>query len=515
MPNTSQISPTVVSCYGGLVLNRDVFTMRPGEAIKLQNFEPDIEGGYKKISGTAKYNTTIVTQVSSSSERLMMVAIFNDAIIAGRGGTVYSGTTGSWTSRATSKGTTYTYDFDKFNYDGNDKIIIATGSAAAFTLNTSYTEDVINATGGGSAPTNPKYVKSFANHMWYSGMSDATSTLQFSGPFTEDDFDTGGGTIKVGDVITGMKVFRDTLFVFCEDSIYKVTGTSDSDFALAEVSKDVGTLTHHSVQELGGDLIFLAKDGFRTIAGTERIGDVELGTVSKQIQARIDDIGYDNIVATVIGAKSQYRLFYPTTDGSEKSAKGIISVLKANPETGTLGFEYADIKGVKPACMDTDLISNVETTVYGGYDGYIYNMQSGNVWTYAAETENISAFYRSPDLSLGDPGIRKSMQRVLLNYASSQSIDTTNQTFELKYNFEDTSTPQPSAYALREGGAGAFYGSGNYGTAIYAVESSIPLARHAVEGSGFVVALKLNDASSKSPISLKGYEMEYVNGGRR
>ncbi len=167
MPNTSQISPTVVSCYGGLVLNKDVFSMKPGEALKLQNFEPDIAGGYRKLTGTAKFNSTIVTQVSSSTERLMMVAIFNDIVIAGRGGTVYSGTTsGSWTSRATSKGTTYTYDFDKFNFDGNDKIIIATGSAAAFTLNTSYTEDIINATGGGTAPTNPKYVKSFANHMW-------------------------------------------------------------------------------------------------------------------------------------------------------------------------------------------------------------------------------------------------------------------------------------------------------------------------------------------------------------
>ena len=51
MPNTSQIQPTVVSCYGGLVLNRDVFTMRPGEALQLTNFEPDIEGGYKKVYG--------------------------------------------------------------------------------------------------------------------------------------------------------------------------------------------------------------------------------------------------------------------------------------------------------------------------------------------------------------------------------------------------------------------------------------------------------------------------------
>ena len=77
MPNTSQISPTVVSCYGGLVLNKDVFSMKPGEALKLQNFEPDIAGGYRKLTGTAKFNSTIVTQVSSSTERLMMVAIFN------------------------------------------------------------------------------------------------------------------------------------------------------------------------------------------------------------------------------------------------------------------------------------------------------------------------------------------------------------------------------------------------------------------------------------------------------
>jgi len=516
VPNTSQITPTVVSCFGGLTLNKDVFSMRPGEALSLQNFEPDIAGGYKKISGTAKYNSTIVPQVSVSSERLNLVAIFNDLIVAARGGTVYTGSSsGSWTSRATSKGTANTYDFDKFNFSGTEKIIIATGSASAFTLDTSYTEDIINATGGGTAPTNPKFVKSFANHMFYGGMSNATSTLTFSGPYTEDDFDTGGGTIVVGAIITGLKVFRDTLFIFCEDSVYKITGTSSSDFALAEVAKDVGTISHHSIQELGGDLLFLSKDGFRTIAGTERIGDVELGTVSKQIQKRITDIGYDNVTSVVIGDKSQYRLFYPPDSTIETSCKGIIAVLKANPETGTLGFEYSDIKGIKPACCHSDLISNVETTIYGGYDGYVYNMESGNVFTYASTTANISAFYRSPDLSLGDPGIRKSMQRVLLNYDANDSIDTTNQTFQLRYNFEDTNTPQPDAYSLREGGGQNFYGSGSYGTGIYAAESGIPLARHSVEGSGFVVALKLNDTSSKTPISLKGYELEYVNGGRR
>ena len=126
MPNTSQIAPTVVSCFGGLVLNKDIFSMRPGEALQLQNFEPDIAGGYKKILGTTAYNSNIVPQVSSASEIVDMVAIFNDVVLAARGGTVsYAGTSGSWTSITTGKSTSFRYDFERYNYNGTEKIMIA------------------------------------------------------------------------------------------------------------------------------------------------------------------------------------------------------------------------------------------------------------------------------------------------------------------------------------------------------------------------------------------------------
>ena len=512
MPDTSQITPFTASCGGGLVLNKDVFTMHPGEALQLSNFEPSIEGGYRRLNGTTKYNSTIVPQVSSSNERIQFSAIFNDIIIAARGGTVYSGTTsGSWTSRATSKGTTNTYDFDKFNFDGNDKIIIATGEAAAFTLNTSYSEDVINATGGGTAPTNPKFVKSFANHMFYAGMSNATSTLTFSGPYTEDDFDTGGGSIIIGDVITGLKVFRDELFVFCETSIFKIAGTSSSNFAKAEVAKGIGSTSHHSIQELGGDLIFLAADGLRTIAGTARIGDIELGTVSKQIQDRINDITHDNITALVIGSKSQYRLFYPEDGGAESSSKGIISVIKSNPNTQQMGFEYADIKGLKVSSCDSDLIGNTETTISGGYDGYIYKQDSGNIWTRATTTSNLDATFRSPDMTMGDPGIRKNMQRVNLNWKPEGEVDAS---MFIQFNYNDIETPQPDVISLTSLGGGAFFGTGTFGSAAFG-QGDLPITRKTIEGSGFAVALKLTDTSSNIPWALKGFEMEFTPGGRR
>ena len=43
----SDLQPFTASIGGGLVLNKDVFSMNPGEALELTNFEPDIEGGYK------------------------------------------------------------------------------------------------------------------------------------------------------------------------------------------------------------------------------------------------------------------------------------------------------------------------------------------------------------------------------------------------------------------------------------------------------------------------------------
>ena len=47
MADTSIISPLVVRLGGGLVLDKDTFSIPPGSATTLENFEPDINGGYR------------------------------------------------------------------------------------------------------------------------------------------------------------------------------------------------------------------------------------------------------------------------------------------------------------------------------------------------------------------------------------------------------------------------------------------------------------------------------------
>ena len=349
--------------------------------------------------------------------------------------------------------------------------------------------------------------------MFYAGATNSQEVI-FSVPFQEDNFATGSGagSFKVDSTVVGLKVFRNELIIFCEDRIYKLTGTSSSNFAVQEVTRNIGCRDGGSIQEIGGDVIFLAPDGLRTIAGTARIGDVELGSISRQIQSRIDEVGLDRISSLVIRSKSQYRLFYPTTAGPQGSAKGIIGVLKNNPNTRAIGFEYADMVGIKPSATDSDFISGVETQVFGGFDGFIYKMESGNTFAEGASNNTILAVFRTPDMVMGDPGIRKYMQRVNLNYEGEGTA--VNADLAVRYDYDDQNTPQPDKIALTSGGGAAIYGQALYGNANYGA-SGIPLIRQSVEGSGFAVALKIDDQNSSNAFSIKGFQLEFTPGGRR
>ena len=105
MPDLSQAQPSAFNCQGGLVLNRSTFMMQPGEALELENFEPDIEGGYRRINGFSKYEDAVVPHTSDTSEKILMVATFGDLVVAARGEKIFTASPAgsSWTERDTGR----------------------------------------------------------------------------------------------------------------------------------------------------------------------------------------------------------------------------------------------------------------------------------------------------------------------------------------------------------------------------------------------------------------------------
>lgn len=507
MADTSAINPFVVQLGGGLILDKDTFSIPKGAALQLQNFEPDINGGYRRINGYAKYNSNIVPQTSSNNEFVLGVHIYNDKVLAARGEKVFEGTdTGSWTEIDTGRSGAGRYDFVTFNFDGTEKIVWADGANAASIYDGTTVSDIT----ASEAPSDPSLCEMFKGHLFLSGSSSSPHELFFSAPYSPTDFApaTGGGSIRVESPIVKLKVFRDRLFIFCQDEIYQMAGSSVADFSVAPVTRNIGCSSGDSVQEIGGDLIYLAPDGLRTIAGTDRIDDIELGTVSKQIQPRLDRAPLDRVSSLVIRSKSQYRLFFPQDAGLATQSPGIIGVIKAGLEGG-IGWEYADVRGIKASCCASGFISNTETILHGGYDGYVYQQESGNTF----DGTNIPAIYRSPDHTMGDPGIRKMMQRIIWNYDNEGEVESN---FRIRYDFNSSEIPQPASYALTTGAAIAIYSntSSLYGTAVYG-SSGTPLVRQTIEGGGFTVAVRLDDSAGRPPISIKGYQLEFTPGGRR
>ena len=495
---TQQITSSIVTTSGGLMLDQDVYSMPPGAATKLQNFEPSVLGGYRRLSGTTKYSSS----QPNGTNVIQGVFIYQDRVYAVSGGTIVYGSGSAWTSIATGLTSNARISFERYNYENTEKIILVNGSDQPRVINDTSVSTISESSVNGA-----KFVASFREHMFYAGMSGTPQEMVFSAPFNEDDFNSGNGagSIKVDDTITGLKVFRDSLFIFCQDRIFKLTGNSSSSFVIAPVSRTLGCLDNFSIQEIGGDLVFLGPDGIRTVQGTARIGDTELGVVSKAIQRRFQNIALDRISSVVIRDKSQYRIFRPTTGATEVSSEGIIGVIKANPQ-GQIGWEWSEIKGIKPSCADSQFINDDELVVHGGFDGFVYKQESGN--TFAGT--NIQASYRSPDLTLGDAGIRKNMQRINVNYDAEGAVSLA---LGVKFDFEDPATPQPADYTLSTQSTQAIYGSAVYGTGVYGSEG-FPIIRQSIEGSGFTAVVKIDDASSNPPITLKGFQLEFTPGTR-
>jgi len=501
MADEAQLSPFVFACQGGLVLDQSTFAMQPGMALELQNFEPDISGGYRRISGYAKWNSNIVPQTAASTEPVLMVAHFNSKVIAARGTKIYeAGTTGSWSEIDTGRTSAGRYTFFRYNLAGTDFIIWADGANHATKYDGTTLTD-INASG---APANPKFVTGFKDHLFFAGMSSTPQQLTFTAPFTDNDFQTsnGAGTIKVDSNITGLFPFRDALFIFCEERIFKLTGSTLSDFAVQPVTREIGCLNGFTIQEFAGDIVFLGPDGLRTVAGTERIGDVELGTISRPVQKRFQELtDVDEFTSLVIPDKTQYRIFFSNAATARASTEGIICVRRGE------GYEFGDTLGIRASATDSTVVAGTSFILHGDFDGYVYRQEQGNDF----DGNQIVGKYRSPDLTMGDAGIRKNFQRVIINYAPEAAV---NADLFLRYDYEAPDVARPAAYPFDTSTVVAVYGSAIYNTSTYGGQTN-PLVRQPVEGSGFAVALRVNDRGTSAPYSLKGFQLEFDAGARR
>ena len=553
-------------CSGGLNSNEnhlDLSDNGPGSASRLLNYEPSLFGGYRRIEGFDEYDPTYgeVTVAGSSTGqgKVLGIAIFkNDVtggttIIAARQDAsastysfyFYTADIGwrkytlnhSATRSITANGLTVNrlrhvqFNFGTGNkicfVDGVNEAIIFDGShwceikstnSGGYTAGTSH--DNGNGTAGGDMALNaPALVDVFENHLFLAGHAATGAAIAFSKP--NDPYTwtaaAGAGQVAAGFDVVQIKPFRDNLFVFGSKDIKKITVNSSNAFVIENVTTNVGCVAPDSVLEIGGDLVFMSPSGVRPVAGTARIGDIEISPLSTAIQSTLVDIikneDMNALIGVVIRSKSQIRYLITSTVGSSLQTVGesigIIGGLTNN--SGSLGWEFGELLGIRASCCTSDYIGSEELVLFGDHDGKVYQMEKG----VSFNGSNIISVYSTPYLDFGETEQRKELSRIN-TFVRAEGPFQMN--LAVDYDWGDYNTAVPSTYTQSSAGAPTIYAGRNVtynGTNIVYGGASKPVMTSDIQGSGFSVRATFVTDGQSEPFSIQGLVFEFSAAGRR
>lgn len=521
---------------GGLISNLSPLqqgTNAVGSATILENFEPSLSGGYKKIKGFQKFNANtvpvhdgsgnVIGSPNDQQKLIQLVACVGNGYTAlvARNDKFWAVTSSSITATHTDNATYRSQRtglsgakirFVNYDFGSGEKTALVDGtnslayynSGASGTSRVTFSDETAAQT---TATTGAGFVTEFKNHL----ILGKGNSLIISAVSTDNDFRpaNGGGEIKVKGTITGLIVFREQLIVFTKNSIQRMTGsaTSGNDiFTVAPITNDIGCIKEDTIQEIGGDVLFYAPDGIRSLAATEKIGDFGLEVASKPIKKNVDTLTGTSFDSFIIREKAQYRLLAFNEGFTTDDSEGLLAT-KFVDQGGT-GLNWATLKGFKSYASDSryygTLGSVQELVLFANDDGYIYQSEITNGFSGA----NIRSIFESPYMPVQDPTIRKTFYKMGLYLDPEGAITAT---VNIKYDLGEASVIQPNSINVTTTGQGlAFFNAtaSTYDTSRYSAEFD-KLYNNNVIGSGKTVAIRIEEESTNPPFRLDTAVLEY------
>lgn len=527
-----KISSHKVVCAGGLVTNAsdlDLSDSRPGAGINLVNFEPSLFGGYRKLNGYTPWDATKaeVDPTNAEGPVLVVANLGTDLIVARKqtadtsykyykwDGSDWAAYTTSFTLTATNvtriRFVRYNFsDVDKLIFvDGVNKPVIFDGTDFIQLSSTATGADIDNA-GGAQMIDAPKYVDIFFNTIFLAGDPSFT-VVAYSAPSKDYDWTaaSGAGQIVTGFECTGIKPWRESNYIFGLERIKRIELNNSLNFVLKDVATEIGCIAPDTIQEIGGDLIYLSQDGFRPISGTDKIGDVELETVSRAIQSDLGDListtTLTDVTSVIVRSKSQIRFFFNDASTEPVSTPGILGGLRTGQQG--LTYEWAKIRGIRANCCTSFYRGNTEYIVHGDYNGKVYRQEQGHNF----DGLPINAVYATPYLDLGDTGVRKTFRtvRLFVRPEGDATIST-----KVEYDWDNDDHINPDTYASATHTSGSTYGTAVYGVSVYGGKSS-PILLNNVQGSGFSTKFTFTDFSDGASYSIQAILFDFSVDGRK
>ena len=397
--------------------------------------------------------------------------------------------------------------FDIIDFTGTKTLVLVDGvnapalyNGTTFTVLDSAPSDVIGAT----------VVATHKNHIFYA----KGRVLSFGAPLTTTDFQSGNGAGSIGldNSIVSIKSFRDQLIVFTDSSIFRLNGDALATFNLQPITRDIGCIQTDSVQEIGGDVVFMAPDGLRLLSATERIGDFGLAPITKKIQGTFNDFVklHTDFFSLVIRNKSQYRLLGWNDSFTRPNAQGILFTQFASPGEASV-IDFAETRGIQATACASVYSGTTEFVLFAGKEGFLHRMEND---TSSFDGNNIATTFATPFYPINDPRIRKTIYKAQFYLDPEGRV---NFDLNLKFDFDESGAVVMPAVTFTNASSNAsqFYGIAAYGTATYGAKLQKVFSAQTT-GSGNTISAQFEaDNNTDVPYALDALTLEYATHARR
>lgn len=416
-----------------------------------------------RLASRKGYSKTNDTTGSAAVEAVFMYdGTGGNKLISTTGATIYSDATAE-TGALTPAGANW--QFQNFSSTANGTIVV--GAQLSETLiwwdgggGTDFAS--IAGNGGGTVP-NGNCILSAFGRLW---TTDSSATVIYGSALLDETTwpttTTTTGSVEINaqgnemavrdgyDKITAMAQYQGRLIVFFENSIIIYSNPFDTaNLAIEKTISNIGCISRDSVQHVGNDLLFLSRDGVRSLVRAIAEDNFPVRDVSRYVRGEL----LDDISGSPEDVKSAY---YPD--------EGIYILLMPAGTAWVFDFKRVFEDG-QPRVTTWD-VSTWHSLYY--HEGTLYIGQEGEYGTYTGYTEDTAAYemeYKSQNVDFNSPNLK------VLKKTSADLEGPDNQVVSFTYAWDfdkrktsaSATTPDLSDAAVYNAAGGSEYGGSFYG----------------------------------------------------
>ena len=366
-------------------------------------------------------------------------------------------------------------------------------------------------------PTDCKYVVAYQGMLILSGRKSKPNTVYYSDSLTPEGFPEADNnfTVSSGN-ITGISPLEDTLFVFHKNSIHAITGEIESDiFKVNLISAEgaIGCESHHSIQELQGNLIFLSEKGIYNVDKTGKLNEASF-IIASDFKSLTKTFNFKKAVAFNWVDKDLYILHLPVevADNSGSLTSSSDSEIFVFDYFKKAWLKWKDVNisgGISAKGNEINFVERRldKTTGTLEHVGYSFS-DSSSTTDYNDHHNPISFIYTTNWETMGQPTIFKKFLRLKL-YAIDSEEDFESPSFNLKAEIQkDFSNVSQGIIDFDFGQGAGGWGLFKWGSGIWGSTTLIQLKSKLPTGKSKSLRVSFTNDTANENILLTGYEME-------